>query len=169
MDNSKHEEDESELDELKERMEQLRTLEDQCQSAALRMAQAKQELKDAKEEYDGAVVALRRVIRARELDADRPLFNLPSSSSEPDAWRSVSIDELGLSPKICEALRDHSPTLETVGAIDRGGVTMNTETYRILSYAFVFIGGGIFVWLLIVMLRMCSEKPETDWLDEEAR
>lgn len=79
-----------------------------CANAELDWQQAKSAAKCAKDEYDDRVLRLRSLIRAARNDANRPLLNPTPAEEQPaspdDAWQKTPLADLGLSPKILEAM-----------------------------------------------------------------
>jgi hypothetical protein len=101
----------------------IRQREDACAISEGQWQLAKESAKEAKAEYELAVKLLRRLIRESS-DPQRKLpFNneaeTPSGKeapqpaefvADPDAWRSVSIDALGLTPRIVKSLTEAGVT-----------------------------------------------------------
>lgn len=112
-----------ELEHLRTFRERLSFLEESASDAHCRVDAIKEELKLAKAEAEHADAAIRRLLREEKNDAERPLLKLAGDASSADveesdkSWRSISIDELGLPAKVCEALRENVPSLATVGDI----------------------------------------------------
>lgn len=91
-----------------------------CANAELDWQQAKSAAKCAKDEYDDRVLRLRNLIRAARNDANRPLLNPTPAEEQPaaspdDAWQKTPLADLGLSPKILEAME--VARLRTVGEL----------------------------------------------------
>ena len=106
-----------ELEELRVTIGTIRGLEETCQSAGQKVANAKRALKVAREEYDEAVMSLREAIR--EHDEVLPLFDRPSAQPvADDAWRAVTIEDAGIPENLCVLLREAKPKpIQTVGDI----------------------------------------------------
>ncbi len=105
-------------------LDEIALAEVQCERAESVVLSCKEELKDAKKIYDAAVLRLRRLAQAVKNDSDRPLFKQPAATlpadvalpadpspaaatqpaADPNAWRTVSITELGISEKLVEKL-----------------------------------------------------------------
>lgn len=77
----------------------------------------KEQLKDAKEDYESAVRRLTSLIDSLTNDQDRPLLAvMEGAEAAPEAWRTATIAALGLPPKIEEKLAEVDVT--TVGALE---------------------------------------------------
>jgi hypothetical protein len=88
----------------------------------------KEQCKEAKSVFDGKVATLRRMIRAASNDEDRPLLSQMESNghADPEAWRAIGIETLGLSTRIGKALTEGK--LGTIGAIADW-----TKQYRLMD------------------------------------
>lgn len=109
-----------ELEELQRYEATLAKLSEYSEECDRRVAEATLELKDAKQERDSARAAVQRAIREHQNDKDLPLWQKKTNveDDKPDeSYRLVSIDTLGLPPKVCELLRENVPSLSTIGAI----------------------------------------------------
>ena len=77
---------------------------------------SREQTKELHKAFDTAVAQMRAVIKRR----NQPLLPFDAATgeikpAEPEAWRRVPVEELGIKPRTAKALRDGG--LETVGAI----------------------------------------------------
>lgn len=95
---------------------QVEAREKECQERFAEWKDLAERAKDAKTEYDTAVLALRRAARARE--ERHPLFDKPEeqASTGDESWRTVPLAELGLQPKLTEKLVELG--IETIGQLE---------------------------------------------------
>lgn len=106
------------LSDAENRLSDIENAERYCRSAEASVEIAKENLKEAKADYDRQVDRLRSLARASANDADRPL--LPENQAQedqPDRWRIMPIEVLwetefkGLGKAKIEALIDEVGTL----------------------------------------------------------
>jgi len=98
-------------------IEHIESLEREVGEAESELNDLKHQCKEAKEYYEGRVDKLRRAIRARWMDANRPLLNGldEPKAVEPEPWRAVSIDDLSLGAGATKALTAAGYT--TIGSL----------------------------------------------------
>ncbi len=117
------------LEEAADLLKRIEDAERECQQAQQRMADIKDEYKDAKGIYSSAVQELRTLCRARS--EKHPLFdsNKPKPEEQPkldgtspqqlplskDAWRETKIDSIDLSARYLKAFEESG--LTTLGKV----------------------------------------------------
>lgn len=94
-------------------IEEIRAAERKVAEAETAWVAAREEAKERHKQFDAAVSNMRRTVR--KWTDPLPLFDGPAAVAAPEEWRRVSIDELGLKPRVAKALRDFE--LETIGAV----------------------------------------------------
>lgn len=102
-------------------LEEIAEAEMLCQNAEEAVNEAKVVLKEAKAEYDGCVLKLRRLAKAVRNDEDRPLFNQIKESGEDDgdytALLTESIDVLKLPASVVSKLAEEH--VQTIGDLEQ--------------------------------------------------
>lgn len=93
----------------------IRKARELCRQCMAEWKSAKADAREAKKAYDAAVIRLNSLIDGGPKIAAAPSLAEGEIDSSPEAWRTITVEELGLAQGICDVLR--KAEISTLGAI----------------------------------------------------